>query len=468
VGASKLFVWILFMALSLWGKAMKHPQYPVSPLVWTGIATMQRANNVHSMLSQLEFASPHCSGPSPPGYTRIFIADRSDSKPGNGSPSDPFDGGTAEKFDALLRSRSESGVTDLIVCIGPGAFQTEGVRDYLLGQGHLDKSHPGGFTVNKGWKLHGAGMDRTILRLADLVPDPSTGKYLQGIIIGTYNFDSSGVEVSDLTLDDNYPALKPHYRSDLQLLAVMLRSNNGHQWIHNIHVLNTAGEGPEDFPVGITSPSLNPKNEGNLIEYVTMDHWGGGLCTAIVIAGGEGEVRYNTVTGYHIAFGGWSMSNVKFHDNKAIETTYGFNIDSWRNIGIEIVHNQIVHPLLYGLVVGGHGDFSDFSITDNTVTLASTDPRKAVFGLIFQGNVKGAYVLRNKIVADRTAAGTNNFGIFEKGTQNVDNVFQENIITGSFQNSLQESPCLYANVSETGQELRNLRNTQKTQCQGRQ
>jgi hypothetical protein len=463
MSVSKVWVWTFLMAIGFLGNEINRTRNLVWPLKSTGSA--QQANAARPMRLQSDFSSPDCSGPSPTGYTSIFVADRRDGTPGTGGPSDAFDGSTSEKFDTLLRSRSESGVTNLIVCIGPGTFQTEGTRDYVLGQGHLDKSHPAGFTVNQGWRIHGAAVDQTTLRLTDLFADPSTGQYLEGIIIGTYNFDSSGVEISDLTLDDNYPALKPRYQSNLELLAVMLRSNRGHQWIHNIHVTNASGEGPEDFPVGITSQTPNPENQGNLIEYVTMDHWAGGLCTAIIIAGGGGEIRHNTVIGYHIGYGGWSMTNVKFHDNQAIETTYGFNIDSWQNSGIVIAHNQITRPLSYGLVIGGgNGDFSDFSILDNTVTVAP----KTIYGLLFQGNVKRARVLRNKIIADRPTGRSTVLGFYEKNAQNVNNIFQENVVTGSFRNSLEGSDCLWGNVSETGKELHSLRNTQDTRCQADQ
>jgi len=411
-------------------------------------------------LSQSEFRSQDCSGSVPTGHTRIFIADRHDGKPGTGSASDPFDGSSAEKFDTLLRSRSESGVADLVVCIGSGTFRTQGTGDYVIGQGHLYPSHPTGFTVNRGWRIHGAAQDRTTLRLADLFTYPSNGKLLEGIIIGTYNFDAYGVEVADMTLDDNYPELKPRYRSGLELVAVILRANRGHQWVHNIRVMNAAGEGPEDFPVGISSPTGNPENEGNLIEYVTMDHWAGGLCTAIVIAGGSGEVRHNTVTGYHVGYGGWSMANVSFHDNTAVETSYGFNIDSLENSKITIAFNYIVHPLLYGMVVGGSGHFTDFSIHDNTILVGP----KTVNGLIFQGNVRGAQVLRNKITADGPTPAPNVAGFMEKNTDNISNVFQENVLTRSFKNSIQGADCLWGNVGERGEQLGDLRNSKSAAC----
>lgn len=413
------------------------------------------------------FASADCGGRIPAGHTRIFIAYRTDAKSGTGSASDPFDGSTPQKFDTLLRSRSESGVTNLVVCIGHGTFQTEGVHDYVVGAGHLDKTHPGGFTVNRGWKIHGSRMDQTVLQLTDLYWDSSTGRYLVGRVISTYGLDSHGVEVSDLTLDSNYPALKPQYKADLQLEAVSLRSTLGQHWIHNIHVMNAAGEWTEAFPVEISSPArTSTESTGNIVERVTMDHWASGKCTAIAIANAVAEVRYNTVIGHQIAYGGWQMSDVHFHDNYAIDTAYGFNIDSLDNRGVVINHNQIIHPQLYGLVVGGTGQYVNFSISDNTIILASPDPLNTVYGLIFQGNVTGARVVGNRIIGDRAPLLARVFGLYEKGSQNTGNVFQGNQILSSFKHSLQGGDCVHGNVDQSGAALRGLGNTQSTPCPG--
>jgi hypothetical protein len=411
------------------------------------------------------FASSDCSGQVPKGYTRIFIADRSDAKSGTGVALDPFDGSTAQKLDSILRTRSESGVTNLVVCIGPGNFQTEGTHDYVVGVGHLNKTQPGGFTVNRGWKIHGESRDRTTLTLSDLYLDPLTGKNLVGHIISTYDPDSHSVEVSDLTLDDNYPALKLRYKQELQLEAVSLRSNLGQHWIHNIHVVNAAGESTEAFPVEISSDAKSPtESNGNVVEYVSMDHWASGKCTAVAIANAIAEVRYNTVIGHHIAYGGWLMSDVYFHDNSAIGSVYGFNIDSLYNSGVVINHNQIVHSLSYGLVIGGIGQFMNFSISDNTISLAGNHPGNTSYGVIFNGNVSGARVTGNRIGSDQASSSSNFVGLFEKGNRNTANIFQGNQIFSSFKNSLQGVDCIHGNVDQRGDPVRGLSDTQSTAC----
>ncbi len=411
------------------------------------------------------FASADCRGSTPPGHTRIFVADRTDGKIGSGLATDPFNGDTAQKFDSILRTRSEKGVTNLVVCIGPGTFQTEGTYDFLLGGGHLDKTNPAGFTVNRGWRVHGASMNTTILQLSDLYLNPSTPEYILGLIIGTYDLDSHGVEVSDLTLDDNYSALKARYKIDLQLQAVFLQSNQGGHWIHNVHVLNSAGEVTEDFPIEIGARSQNPRySDGNIVEYVTLDHWFGGECTAIAIANASAEVRYNTVTGYWGGYGGWHMSNVNFHDNYAIQTFYGFNIDSLDNNGITISHNQIVHPRAYGVVIGGIGQFRNFSITNNTFTMASVGTGSTLVALILQSNVVGAKITDNKIISDQLPIPTNIYAVLEKGDRNTGNTFQSNQISDSFRISLKSAICAFGNTSQEGIPLQKLPNTQKTAC----
>jgi hypothetical protein len=426
-------------------------------------STAQKTGNEADFISS--FASRDCSGKTPDGYSRIFIAYRVDGKSGSGSASDPFDGSSVPKFDAFLRSRSESGMINLVVCIGPGTFQTEGEHDHVIGAGHLDKARPSGFTVNRGWKVHGASADQTILKLADLYLDTSAGTYAVGRIINTYDLDSYGVEVSDLTLDDNYTALKLQYKKDLQLEAVVLRSHLGQHWIHNIHVVNAAGESTEAFPVEISSDAKHPTgSNGNIVEYVTMDHWGSGKCTAIAIANAVAEVRFNRVVGHHIAYGGWQISDVHFHDNYAIDDVYGFNIDSLINKGIVISRNQIIHPQSYGLVIGGIGQFVDFSIADNTITLAGNYPWNTLYGVIFSGNVSGAHVVGNRIVSDQSSPSANFVGLFEKGSQNTANVFQGNQISSSFKNSLQGADCIHGNVDQSGRALRGLSDTQSKAC----
>ena len=110
----------------------------------------------------------------PQGTTRVYIALRSGKDGSGASMADARDGSTVTAFDTVLRCYSE-GCTDpknpkksvaktenLTVCLGSGTFSTLGAYDYLI---NIPHKNPAGFTIGKGWKIHGAGKDKTVVKL---------------------------------------------------------------------------------------------------------------------------------------------------------------------------------------------------------------------------------------------------------------------------------------------------------------
>ena len=207
-----------------------------------------------------------------------------------------------------------------------------------------------------------------------------------------------GIEISDLTIDGNYPVLKSRARQNgikaLTLEVIHLRSNMGGHQIHDVNVINSAAEigsiNPrwEAFPVWILSVdrSRPGQDRDNIIENVSMRQSVCILCTSICVANATAEVKNNVVEGVQIAYGGWDLAGGSFHDNTAINTEYGFNIDSLVNNGVTIERNKIVHPRKYGFVVGGGGTFANFKFLDNTVQI----DKSGVIGFAFDGDVTGA------------------------------------------------------------------------------
>src|SRR5262249_52810492 len=197
----------------------------------------------------------------PKGYTRVYIAQRN-GKDGIGhSWSDARDGSTAESFDTVLRCLSEGcpathgdkavpKTENLIVCIGPGVFRTKGQYDFLIA---VPRASQQGFTIGKGWKIHGSGVAKTTLQLSDYRrsvepkdPEIFPAATAHGVVISTNSDDASGIEISDLTIDANYPQLKAQSKQQgikaLNLEAIHLRANQGGNWIHHVNVINTSGE----------------------------------------------------------------------------------------------------------------------------------------------------------------------------------------------------------------------------------
>src|SRR5262249_2481129 len=432
----------------------------------------------------------------PKGYSRVYMGQR-DGKDGTGhSWSDASDGSTAASFDTVLRCLSEGcqashgekavpKTEKLIVCIGPGIFQTKGQYDFLIGVPHTSQE---GFTIGKGWKIHGSGVTKTTLQLSDYrrsvePKDPETlpAATAHGVVFSTNSDDASGIEISDLTVDANYPQLKAQAKQQgikaVNLEAIHLRANEGGNWIHHVNVINTSGEVGgkfgtfEIFPVWIVSVSnTNPaQNNGNLIENVTMSQFHGGLCTAIAVANALGEVRNNYVDGYQIGYGGWSMGEEWFHDNGAIRTEYGFNIDSLKNDGVKIESNQIIAPRKYGFVIGGGGTYTRFHIFKNTVQIKDG----GVTGIVFQGNVTKSVVEDNTLTAERSAGGNSlaikNYSDGRHTGANQDNIYQSNRIDSSlkaafYAPSRQSQNCFFSNVDEQGKPRKDLKDNHAGPC----
>lgn len=433
--------------------------------------------------------STDCAGQNPPsGYTRIFIgATGPFSTSGTGTVSMPLDGSTTQNFDAILRAYSNNpgggvpSVSNLIVCINAGHYTTEGSYDYVIDIPHTS-SH--GFALGPNWKVHGNadGKGTTTLQLVNYLAGGSgtaanalglKAGQAQGSVFSTGSDSTPGVEISDITIDDNYPNLKPMATQQgiaaIDLLAIQLRSDQGGHWIHRVNVINSSGEIGEDFPVWIVSVNNTDftLDGNNLIEYVTMSNWGAGTCTAITVAGATAEVRNNVVNGFEKGYGGWNMGPVNFHDNFAINNPgYGFNIDSLANNGVSIQFNQIVHPQKYGIVIGGGGTYSNFYMVYNTVSMNSPN----VTGLIIQGDVTNATIGRNNLIVE-SPGGVTPFGltgILVKGSGNS-NIFQFNQIDGSlpviFQSpSILGQNCVFDNWNQFGSQSSVLPNTTSSPC----
>jgi len=429
----------------------------------------------------------------PPGTTRVYIALRNGVDGTGKSASDARDGSTLERFDSILRcyaegchDKSVAKTEKLTVCLGPGVFQTKGNYDFLINTPHPSQQ---GFTVGKGWKIHGSGVAQTTVQLSVYRPvtDPKNAELFpvgtgRGVVFSTNSDAASGIEISDLTIDANYPKLKALAKQEgvraLNLEGIHLRADEGGHWIHNIDVINMSGEiggmDPrfETFPVWIYSvrPNSTPEqNSGNIIEHVTMSQFHGGLVCAIAIANAVAEVRNNKVDGYQIGYGGWSMGPVWFHDNVATGTDYGFNIDSLNNDGVRIESNQIIGPRKYGFVVGGGGVYKNFSIAHNTIQIKDG----GVIGILFQGNVTKAAIADNTLRAERSASGNSiaikNYSASRQIGPNQNNVYQSNHIdTGLkiafYAPSQQSQNCMFGNVDERGNRRKDFADNHGTPC----
>ena len=454
-----------------------------------------------------EVISQDCAVPVvPANFTRIFIGSpaRGGQQAGT-SADDPLDGTSADKFDTILRTIAEGQQPtwgtqknipqeNLIVCLASGTFQTNGQSDWIIDVGHT-KGAPRGFTVERNWKIHGRGVNHTKLQLASYVEDQyvdDQGASFTGgsnVVIGAHSDNASGVELSNMTIDANHDQLTFPGGAPLNLEGVVLRSIAGKHWIHDINVIGASGDLGfkniiyESFALQIwgSAPVANSnQSTGNLIEKVNVTKPGrpmtnssppGGSMDGIVVNNAATEIRNNVVEGYYIAYGGWNMNEVWFHDNISRNTAYGFNADAFTNVGVTLQSNQFIHPTKYGIIIGGAGaaqTFSDWHVLNNTVTLHAS----GTIALGIRGQVQNSSFTDNTIQPDGGTA-HNLTAILSfpsaNGVANFSNNFQDNHIDGSMHVDFSQDPnfntnCRFQNRDLQGRPIPSFPDNSGRQC----
>src|SRR5256885_2443269 len=125
----------------------------------------------------------------------VWIAVRADGVAGTGTESDPYDGSTQVKFDALMNSFGEY----TTIHLGPGTFETRGYSNEAFSGGHPT------WQPKKGMKILGSSIDVTILKIVNAGSYNNTtlenGLYFA--ISSTFGNVVHHLEISDLTIDSN-------------------------------------------------------------------------------------------------------------------------------------------------------------------------------------------------------------------------------------------------------------------------
>jgi hypothetical protein len=422
----------------------------------------------------------------PAGFTRIFIGNSARSgQPSGTSANDPLDGSSADKFDAILRIIAEGqrptlgtqtniAPQNLIVCLSSGTFQTNGQYDWRMHVGHSQNMHRG-FTVEKNWKIHGRGVAQTKLQLASYVQDQfvdKNGVSFSGgnnVVIGTHSEDSSGVEISDLTIDANHDRLTSPGGLPLNVTGIVLRSLEGNHWIHDVNVIGAAGDMGfknilyEAFAVQVwgSDPNSDPhRSMHNLIEGVNVTKPGravvsgsapGGAIDGIIVNNATAEIRHNLVEGYTIAYGGWIMDQAWFHDNVSKDSIYGFNADAITNNNVILESNQFIHSGRYGIVIGGMGAFNNWRVQHNTVQMNAAES----LGIVLRGQVQNSVFSDNTIQSDGNAHNLAAIISYSSsaGATNVNNSFQNNHIDKALRIDFSQDPNFHSNCRFQNRDL---------------
>lgn len=155
---------------------------------------------------------------------------RTDGATGTGTRTDPYDGSTQAKFDAVMRSYFDASTTDIIFHLSPGTFYSLGYWD--LGADALS------WGMLSGWHIKGAGMNLThviqVAGAAGAAAGINGGMFQAGAALV---YDNQSVE--DLWCDCAYARSGPsgdNSRPHAQFFGVKLYGENC--FVRNVRVTN--------------------------------------------------------------------------------------------------------------------------------------------------------------------------------------------------------------------------------------
>jgi hypothetical protein len=191
---------------------------------------------------------------------------------GTGTQVDPYDGSTATKFDALMRSMA----VNTCVHLGPGEFETEGYHDNIA-QGH-------GWQAQPGMRIVGSGIDVTKLKL---VSPASSGQRAYAVAHPLSSSTVDFFELSGLTINCNWSG----QASGVAAGAVRIMGN--HSRVVRVKVMNwgVKAGGPAGFVIAMLTG-----DPGNGVNSVTNC----GIEECIVVVGDLGESAADPVTVLHV------------------------------------------------------------------------------------------------------------------------------------------------------------------------
>ncbi|MGI8820703.1 MAG: right-handed parallel beta-helix repeat-containing protein [Chthoniobacterales bacterium] len=309
----------------------------------------------------------------------VWIAHKLDGRPGTGAKTDPLDGSTQQKFDAVMAQIPEGSRIHL----GPGLFPTRGVQ------------------LKDGWHITGAGKLRTTIRLVEgMVTQDAGAAYV------LFNHDWEGfydrIEIADLTVDcnrANQPAFVQGKRGNLIALTTACR----HTRISRVRALGTWANPGEGFPFSVISAGRSATNRVEIDSCENLDSVGS--LTAIAAfdqSGGRisGFIRNCLVTGNPngVGFGAGGWRNFAVVGNTTRGMGAGIVIDTHDYENVRIVRNRFYDTRRWGILYNGSGVYRDILVRKNYIEMA----KDAEWALVTSNAKVRTQIEGNTFISDST------------------------------------------------------------------
>ncbi len=246
-----------------------------------------------------------------------------------------------------------------VIHLGAGTFETRGVK------------------LKEGWRLLGAGKDRTKIRLEK---DALTVAGTSAAVVA--NFDAAGffdhVEVADLTIDCNreeQPVFVRGEKGDLTALTTACRNAR----IRRVRVLGTWSNPGEGFPLSVISAgSSDGSNRVEIDECESISPRGSQTAISAFDQSGSGRLsgfirNCRVVDGPEaVGFGAGGWKNFRVSGNTTIGLAAGIVIDTHDYENVLIENNRFYETRRWGLMCNGSGIYRGLVIRGNRFEMLPT------------------------------------------------------------------------------------------------
>ncbi len=333
-----------------------------------------------------------------------WVAVRTDGQAGSGTESDPYDGSTMAKFDAIMGNNSQT-PPYTVIHLGPGTFRTSVTKPW---------------SIRSGWVIAGAGIYDTTVQLAGNV---SGMHYGISCLTSDPNLATDNVVIRDLTCDGNWAELSvtadtgAEGEKNIKTGATAIwGSNNLIERLRSINTYGSSANLQEQFAIFLCGPR-SADGTNNVIQFCRAELPQGNYGNPFALAGWvwgnqhlitNSKVASCTAVGVNdglargFTSGGVNLANVKdcqidgntftdcygaaYIDTGSVDglsVTNNTVVRGWQGVGLASttlpkqnitisgnnfsIQNRIVGGGSYG-IVAGYGATTNLTISNNTIT----------------------------------------------------------------------------------------------------
>ncbi|MCE0522526.1 MAG: hypothetical protein LV480_06410 [Methylacidiphilales bacterium] len=337
----------------------------------------------------------------------VWIGIRTDGKAGSGTASDPFNGSTQAKFDALMSGFG----ANVNIYLLAGTYQTYGADSFLM---------------KAGWKIYGAGIGISTIQQTGFNPASHCHN-----ILGN-GWSANNIEVHNLTLDGNHAALNATGANadDSFSGAVIYGSNSVVQDVETINLYGDPTLGREEFSILLGGANSNGMATNcQILDCVTHHYAAGatytngsglGYCTNSLISN-------CTDDGGNHGVGAAASQNITIENNTTtMNTVDGFYTDTGTISTLIISHNWLAASQLP--IQFNNLGATNVEILDNTLTTSNnSNPGNAAAIYLNVGNLTQFQITGNNVIY----TGTGNYQFIANGGHNSTLSIQNNSGTAS-------------------------------------